>query len=103
MKKYLSILIIVVFSLVINACLENNMDAIKMIETADSLFKSRKYEEARTAYTELSEYALKNELTSELTEGYAMIARSDLIQGRKEEGRAFIKKCIYFYRKFIFF
>lgn len=63
-----------------------------LLEKADSVFNSREYEKSRGLYMEAADRAEADGDNSLLTESYAMIARTYLIVGRKEEGRPWIEK-----------
>lgn len=71
---------------------ESSMTAIELLSEADNLFKSREYDKSRDVYLKAMERAQEDKQNSELTESYSQIARSYLITGKKDEGRAWISK-----------
>ncbi len=62
------------------------------LEHADKQFKSGAYDESRDVYIKAMEKAKQDGQNSELTESYAMIARTYLITDKKEDGREWIEK-----------
>ena len=63
-----------------------------LMEKADSVFKSRDYEGSRAVYMDVVADAEASGNNSDLTEAYAMIARTHLITGQKEEARPWLDK-----------
>jgi tetratricopeptide (TPR) repeat protein len=76
-----------------NSMSNESKDTTKSIlDKADSLFNSNQYEASRAIYMQAMEQASKNKENSELTEAYAMIARTYLSLDKKEEGRPWTQK-----------
>lgn len=71
---------------------ESKITTITLLDKADSLFDNHQYDESRPIYTQAMEQAVKNNQVSELTEAYSMIARTYMIQDKKEEGRPWLEK-----------
>ncbi len=71
---------------------EPDMSAEAFLDKADSLFNSREYDASREIYRQAMDQAKANRENSQLTEAYAMIARTYLISDKKEEGRPWIKR-----------
>ncbi|HVP36971.1 MAG TPA: tetratricopeptide repeat protein [Terriglobales bacterium] len=63
-----------------------------LLDKADSLFNGNEYEASRAIYLQAMDQAVKNKENSEMTEAYAMIARTYLVLDKKEEGRPWIQK-----------
>lgn len=70
---------------------EAHMISPRFMAEADSLFDSRKYEEAVKKYVEIIIRASSREDNSAMTEATAMVARSYLAMDKKEEGRRHLK------------
>jgi tetratricopeptide (TPR) repeat protein len=64
----------------------------RLLDRADSVFRSRDYEGSRDVYLEAAKEAEASGDTSALTEAYSMIARTYLITGQRESGRPWIEK-----------
>lgn len=71
---------------------ESKITTKALLDKADSLFNSNEYEASRSIYMQAMDRAVKNKENSELTEAYAMIARTYLILDKTEEGRPWIQK-----------
>ena len=71
---------------------ETEMTAGALLEKADQTFQSRDYEAARETYRQALAKAEAAGQNSELTEAFAMIARTYLTTDHKEEGRPWIAK-----------
>ncbi len=68
---------------------ENSGD---LLASGDTLFSSRKYNEALTVYQQAVEKAEAEADTSNLIEALSQVARSYLITDRKEDGRTWLNK-----------
>jgi tetratricopeptide (TPR) repeat protein len=68
------------------------MNATSLLDSADVLFKARAYEKAREIYEQAMAAAAELNDQSTISEACAMISRSHLILGRKDEGRPWLEK-----------
>lgn len=66
--------------------------ASQLLEQADSVFQSRDYENALTAYSSVVEQARKEFNRSVEVEALAQVARMNLILNHKDEGRTWLQK-----------
>ena len=75
-----------------NSMETTEMQTDKLLDKADSVFKSGKYEESRDVYMQAMAEAENAKDNSGLTEAYSMVARTYLIVDKKEDGRPWIEK-----------
>ncbi len=90
-----------VFGVVLLSSDSNAGDSIKtdpsksarnLLRRADQLFAEQKFDEARELYTQAAEVAEIRKMNSELTEAYAMIARTYLTTDNEAAGKPWIDR-----------